>query len=196
LQQEALLEKSFLIITSDHGEEFLEHGGVLHGRTQYQELIHIPLIIRGPGILHSKRLKGIVSLVDVMPTTLSLLNIPSSSPFASLDLSSLWQDNRYKLPDRFIFSEADHYNVKHNIKRAVWHGKYKLYYNLLTEKLELYNLANDPKECIDIASKQSSVVKLFLGELKKFMQTGKREAQTVPLAPEEVEKLKSLGYLK
>lgn len=195
LQQEALLEKSFLIVTSDHGEEFLDHGGVLHGRTQYQELIHIPLIIQGPGIPPSKRFKGIVSLVDVMPTTISLLGIPSPSHFAGLDLCPLWQESLYKLPDRFIFSEADQYNVKNNIKRAVWQGRYKLHYDLLTKKLELYNLADNPTERLDIASEHPSVVELLFAELKKFMQASARGRQSVPLSLEEIEKLKSLGYL-
>jgi len=195
LQQEALLEKSFMIITSDHGEEFLDHGGILHGRTQYQELIHIPLIIRGPGIPPSRRFKGIVSLVDMVPTVLSLLGISSPSGLEGLDLSPLWQDNRYKLPDRFIFSEADQYNVKNDIKRAVWHGKYKLHYDLLTKKLELYNLVNDPTERLNVASEYPSVGMVLLTKIKKFMMKITRDTQSVPLTPKEIEKLKSLGYL-
>lgn len=195
LQQEALLEKSFMIITSDHGEEFLDHGGILHGRTQYQELIHIPLIIRGPGIPPSRRFKGIVSLVDMVPTVLSLLGISSPSGLEGLDLSPLWQDNRYKLPDRFIFSEADQYNVKNDIKRAVWHGKYKLHYDLLTKKLELYNLANDPTERLNITSEYPSVGMVLLTKIKKFMMKFTGDTQSVPLTPKEIEKLKSLGYL-
>ncbi|MBW1823105.1 MAG: sulfatase [Deltaproteobacteria bacterium] len=195
LQQEALLEKSFMIITSDHGEEFLDHGGILHGRTQYQELIHIPLIIRGPGIPPSRRFKGIVSLLDMVPTVLSLLGISSPSGLEGLDLSPLWQDNRYKLPDRFIFSEADQYNVKNDIKRAVWHGKYKLHYDLLTKKLELYNLVNDPTERLNVASEYPSVGMVLLTKIKKFMMKITRDTQSVPLTPKEIEKLKSLGYL-
>ena len=45
-----LLEETLVVVTSDHGEEFMEHGGVLHGRTHYEELMRVPLILRGPGV--------------------------------------------------------------------------------------------------------------------------------------------------
>jgi arylsulfatase A-like enzyme len=195
LKKDALLEKTFLIITSDHGEEFLEHGNILHSQTHYQEAIHIPLIICGPGIPRSKRLKNVVSLVDVVPTVLSLLGIPKPSTLSSFDLSPLWQKNSYKFPKRSIFSEADKKNVKDDIKRIVRSEKYKLHHNLLTKSLELYNLANDPKERFNIASEKSSIVDLLLVELKKFMQMSNSGEESVDLTPEEIEKLKRLGYI-
>lgn len=133
--------------------------------------------------------------INVVPTTLSLLGISGPSTFVGLDLCPFWQESCYKLPDRFIFSEADQYNAKNDIKRAVWHGKYKLHYDLLTKKVELYSLANDPTERLNIVSEKPSVVELLFTELKKFMMTGTGDKQSVPLAPEEIEKLKSLGYL-
>ena len=50
LEEEGVFEDTLVVVTSDHGEEYFEHGGVLHGRTQYQELVGIPLILRGPGV--------------------------------------------------------------------------------------------------------------------------------------------------
>ncbi len=195
LQQRGLLENSFLIVTSDHGEEFLDHGGVLHGRTQYQELIKVPLIIRGPDIPQAQRIKDMVSLVDIMPTVLSVLDIPSATAFEGCSISPLWQKGGAKLPDRFIFAEADHNNVKDNIKRAVRHPQYKLHYDLLSEKYELYDLANDPKESVNITSEQTAMTSLLSEELKKFMRNYKAGERPVLLSPEDIKKLKSLGYL-
>jgi arylsulfatase A-like enzyme len=85
--------------------------------------------------------------------------------------------------------------VKDDIKRVVRSEKYKLHHNLLTKSLELYNLANDPKERFNIASEKSSIVDLLLVELKKFMQMSNSGEESVDLTPEEIEKLKRLGYI-
>lgn len=74
---EGLLDEALVVVTSDHGEEFLEHGGVLHSRTQYQELLHVPLIVRGPGVPAGLRIATPVSLVDVAPTVLAVRRITS-----------------------------------------------------------------------------------------------------------------------
>jgi len=80
LQSLGLLENTILIITSDHGEEFFEHRGFGHN-TMYEELLHVPLIIRYP-----KRFKGgtiiekTVELIDLQPTILDFLNIKPSYP--------------------------------------------------------------------------------------------------------------------
>ncbi len=194
-QQQNLMEKTIFIITADHGEEFFDHGGVLHGRTLYQELIHVPLIIRGPKIPRAKRIKDAVSLIDVTPTVLSLLGTKSFPGFEGYDLCSLWQRSSAKPPERFIFAEADCDNIKANIKRSVRSQRYKLHYDLLSQQCELYDLANDPQEHINIATEHPNMVKLLLRELKNFMAKSKNNYKKVPLSPEELQRLKSLGYL-
>jgi arylsulfatase A-like enzyme len=195
LNKGRLLEKTFLIITSDHGEEFLEHGKILHSQTHYQEAIHIPLIMLGPGMPRSKRVKGVVSLVDVLPTALSLLEISQPSTLSGVDLAPLWKGEHYQLSARTIFSEADKLNEQNDIKRIARRGSYKLHHNILTEESELYDLAHDPKEHSNIASEQSSMVNLLFSELKRFMQTRYRGENAANLTSEEIEKLKELGYL-
>lgn len=190
-----VLDNSYVIITSDHGEEFLDHGGVLHGRTQYQELIHVPLLIAGPGIPKGRRIKNTASLVDVTPTVLGLVGAEHSGKSEGVDLSGLWKSGGGELPSRFIFSEADHNNVANDIKRAVRHGRFKLHFDRLTEKVHLYDLQNDPEERIDIAEAQPQVVGLLLGELKSFMQKSRQGGATMTLTPENLERLKSLGYI-
>ena len=195
LNNRKLLEKTYIIITSDHGEEFLEHGKILHSQTHYQEAIHIPLILLGPGIPPSKRVKGLASLVDVLPTALSLLGIPQPSRLKGVDLAPLWQRDNYQFAERTIFSEADKLNEKNDIKRAARRGAYKLHHNTVAHTSELYNLMHDPKERRNIADEQSSMVNVLFSELKRFMQSRYEEENAVHLTPEEIEKLKVLGYL-
>jgi len=65
------LKNTILIFTSDHGEEFLERGGLSHGKSYYQEIVKVPLIIRYPGMNNKgKRIQQMVRLIDIMPTIL------------------------------------------------------------------------------------------------------------------------------
>ena len=87
LQYVGLYEDSLIAFTADHGEAFGEHGSFGHGRTLYEELLHVPLVMRFPGALGgNSRVDTRVSLVDVVPTILDLLgeDLPEPLPGASL----------------------------------------------------------------------------------------------------------------
>ena len=99
------------------------------------------------------RIEKIVSLVDVMPTILSILNIPKPPGLDGYNLCPLWRKADAELPERFLFAEADHNNIKNDIKRAVRHPRYKLHYDRITEEIRLYDLLIDPAEKTDITSK-------------------------------------------
>ncbi len=201
LKDKKLFEDSLIIITSDHGEEFLEHGGVLHGRTQFQEVIHVPLIMHGSALPEGRRIKQNASLVDIMPTVLGLLEIAAPPSLDGIDLRRLWQKGLAKPSQRFIFAEADHNNVLDgkvvdDIKRAVRHGNYKLHYDRITKQMQFYDLSTDADEKIDVASQHRQMVDSMFKLLKNFMRIKNVGETLPPLSPQDVEKLKSLGYLQ
>ena len=102
-----LSEKTLVIVLSDHGEGFLEHGKIRHANSLYEELLHVPLIMRLPGVIPAgKRVAGNVSHVDLMPTVLELLEAPSPSQMQGIDLSPAILGDQ-PLPDRLIYSELD-----------------------------------------------------------------------------------------
>jgi arylsulfatase A-like enzyme len=70
-----LAERTIVIITSDHGEEFGDHGRMGHGRTLHQEVLRVPLVIAAPGVLAPAQVTTPVSLLDVAPTILDLLGL-------------------------------------------------------------------------------------------------------------------------
>ncbi|MEO8605510.1 MAG: sulfatase-like hydrolase/transferase [bacterium] len=72
LQARGALDNAVVVITADHGEEFREHGGLAHGLTLYNEVVHVPLLIAGPGIAAGRVIDMPVSLVDVAPTLLAI----------------------------------------------------------------------------------------------------------------------------
>ena len=125
LRKMGLAEKTLLIIVSDHGEGFLEHGMILHGNSLFEELIHVPLILRLPGVIPAgRRIQDNVSQVDVMPTVLGLLGIAGPGGLQGIDLSSACR-GAGGLPDRVIFSESLCPIFKLNLRAARW-GSYKL----------------------------------------------------------------------
>ena len=68
------LDRSTLVVfIADHGEEFHEHGGFDHGRTLYQELVRVPLLMRLPDGAGARRVRGLARQIDVLPTILALL---------------------------------------------------------------------------------------------------------------------------
>jgi arylsulfatase A-like enzyme len=85
LRESGRLERTVVVLTADHGEEFLEHGGLGHSRTLYQELLAVPLLVRipgrAPGVVTSR-----VALLDVLPTVLAALSLPPASGAAGAEL--------------------------------------------------------------------------------------------------------------
>jgi arylsulfatase A-like enzyme len=76
LRDRQLLDRALLVLTADHGEEFLEHGGMLHGHSLYNELLLVPLIVRLPGSIPAgQAIDGEVSTLDVLPTVLQFCRI-------------------------------------------------------------------------------------------------------------------------
>jgi arylsulfatase A-like enzyme len=191
-------EPTLLVVTSDHGEEFFERGGVLHGRTQFQEVVRVPLILRGAGLPAAARIAAPVSLLDIMPTVLAVAGAPVPEPLAldGVDLSRHWRASGGPPRERHLFGEADHTNVELDITRAVRHGSHKLHFNRLTGEQALFDLAADPEERTDVAGAQPAVVADLRAHLDRFLKLRPEATTPVQLTPQEQERLRSLGYVK
>jgi arylsulfatase A-like enzyme len=194
LETSGLDRDTLVVITSDHGEEFLEHGSVLHGRTHFEELISIPLLLRGPGVPQGLRIPNPVSLVDVVPTILSLLGLPAPDGLDGIDLTRTWAAPD-TIPDRLVFSEADHTDTDHDVHRMARDERYKLHLDTRTDEATLYDLHADPDETHDIAPTAPTQTDRLLTRLRAFMAQ-EREAIDLGLpSDEELDKLRKLGYV-
>ena len=93
-----LLERTWLIVTADHGESFGEHTGVFcHGTSLYQTELHVPLLIVPPGGSATRRVvKETVSLRDLAATVVDVLDLESGSPFPGESLARFWDDGAAK----------------------------------------------------------------------------------------------------
>jgi arylsulfatase A-like enzyme len=197
LEDEGLADGTLFVVTSDHGEEFQEHGSVLHGRTQYQEVLRIPLLVKGPGVPAGKVVSAPVHGVDVTPTILAVLGIASRTPRDGLDLTPAWSGGT--LPERLLFGEADHNNRVedewvYDIKKMVRQGHAKLLLDRLTGRLELYDLERDRGEQDDVADERPELVGALKAELERFL-AGAVEGEAIPPPTEEERRrLEALGY--
>ena len=88
LERRGLLASTLVVVTADHGEEFFDHGNVGHGRSLYQEMLHVPLLVRGPGVAAGLRIEQPVQLVDVAPTLLAWLHAKPLASAGGRDLAA------------------------------------------------------------------------------------------------------------
>jgi arylsulfatase A-like enzyme len=194
LAESGLAKTTIVAITADHGEEFLDHGSVLHGRTLYQEVIAVPLILRGPGIPAAGRVTQVASTVDVAPTLLSLAGLPTPAGLDGIDLSRDWNAGAVGPSGRAVFAEADENNVEPDVKRMVRRGRWKLYYDRHAKTSELYDLVTDPGERMDRGQAEPRAAGDLFAELERFMSGARAVAEPVVIPPAARERLRSLGY--
>jgi arylsulfatase A-like enzyme len=196
LETSGLLERTLLVVTSDHGEEFFEHGGVLHGRTQFQEVVRVPLILRGPGVPRGRRVAMPVSLLDVMPTLAARAGAKASANLDGDDLAPALAGDAPRLAGRTLFGEADHVNSQPDITRAVRRGGFKLVYDRVTEERRVFDLAGDPGETRDASAAHAETTRQLEQQLQRFLAIRAEQAGSSKLTPAEIEKLRSLGYVQ
>ncbi len=197
LRQAGLYDSSLIVFLSDHGEEFLEHGGVLHGVSLYDELVMVPLIVRLPqGRLAGRRIAEQVQLIDVAPTLLELAGLRSPRSFQGISLAS-YMDGSARLSGYSGFSEADHMGAGHNVKRCLRTNEYKYYYDIRTRQGKLYNLLRDPSERVDLSAEYSGLAQEMREELFAWMESegDERRVPSLKLSAAEERQLRSLGYL-
>lgn len=198
LEAKGILEDTLVILTSDHGEEFLEHGGFLHGRTLHEELVRIPLILYGAGVPKGLRVFEPVSLVDVVPTALSLLGLEVPPKLDGVDLSVAWRAEDHELPERTLYFEADEWAGRPDwgFRRAILSKGKKLHLEGLTGEHELFDLAEDPGERTDRAADQPDEARALRETLDAFVAAQPKGDILRPLPPARVRELRALGYLE
>lgn len=149
-----LMDKTIFVLTSDHGTEFHEHKRFDHGFSLYDELIHVPLIIKLPRIKAGKTIKDQVSSIDVMPTILDLLDVKMPEKARNqLRGSSLVPGFKGKPVAKDVYSETDYrqYTYKRSIStKEGW----KFIYTLEDKSRELYNMHKDPKELNNVVAQE------------------------------------------
>lgn len=140
LRQGGLDSSTVVILTADHGEEFLEHNGTYHGKTMFQEVLEVPLIISGPGIPTGSTVEALVGQVDILPAILSLAGLPAPEACSGRDLMNLSTHTDAVIPSSNLNSGSVPTVV------AVRQGSSKVITNLDTGSSIAFDLVSDPGE--------------------------------------------------
>ncbi|MEM9553071.1 MAG: sulfatase [Acidobacteriota bacterium] len=202
LSELGLMDDTIVVITSDHGEEFYEHGRTGHTLAVFQESIHVPLVFWGPGVPKGQREEETVALVDIVPTLLELLEIPAwqglvgrslvprfnGSPLTSRPVysASAWQEGWPVASDvQHIFTsaiQADGVKVIRNLGRNYDH-------------VLRYSLRDDPTERHGLSPSQASVVER---QLDRWLRKIRHPLMCTLSSPhsETRAQLEALGYLQ
>jgi len=169
LKKRDKLKNTVIIFSSDHGESF-EHNYVGHGRKYlYEQVTHIPLIIKEPDQTEGRIINDLIEQIDIPATILDLAGIPVPSWVEGRSLAPLMQGKR--LSSKPLFSMNFQKNKTRGQKIingsvAVWEGDYKLIYYLEEKKSLLFNLKHDPDELNNLFDKEPEAGQRLLSLIK------------------------------
>jgi arylsulfatase A-like enzyme len=188
-------QRATVVVLSDHGEEFQEHGSVLHEKL-YATVTRIPFIIRLPGGRLARPVAEIVESIDLMPTLLELagVRVPEGVQGESLLPIILGQDSDGL---HVAFSESPFFGRN----RAVALGRHHLILTRKNSSAELYDLVDDPLEQDDLAGDRPPELEAMIGLQKGWEERVARSTyatsgEAAPLDEETLEQLRRLGYIR
>ena len=194
LDELGLRENTFLAFTADHGDEFWEHGGYQHGHSLYNELIHVPLVLRGPG-LSPQKVEAVVRHVDLAPTLTEAAGTPFHADARGASLLALLKGGAQE--DRSAFSEGLFLTSE---KKAIRQGDRKLIHDRLAGVTEVYDLRADPLEQKNLAEDDSATVLALTQQLEEWQSANEAKFAALPRAaqdtndPAVIDALRSGGY--
>lgn len=205
-----LYDNTMIILTADHGEEFLERGWLGHIRTLFSELIHVPLIIKLANSNFKKaEIDKVVGTIDIYPTIVDELKLQVAPEIVIQGKTILdVYGTKTEMNSRPLFSEVERVSIfkgpyrdkQKIVKRAVIHGKWKLIENK-DHSLELYDLSSDRFERNNLVSRNGSIREELEGYLKRWGEENRaimdhRGVSNEVVVDDELKaKLKSLGYI-
>ena len=198
LKERGLWENSIIIVTSDHGEEFREHGEFLH-RQPYIETMAIPLIIKLPNGKHGgARRDGIVNMSDLAPTILDLLGISIATPMQGISLVPLIEGANDTRPTSLGKEKTS--RRRYSLRTDT----HTLIHDFETGGSELYDRRTDKLELIDLSEAQPEQVGHLIQVLEDLVSQNRKARladlgdpvpQAEVLSEEDEERLRSLGYV-
>jgi arylsulfatase A-like enzyme len=206
LDEAGILENTLIVAVSDHGESLGEHGEVDHYLTVYQEVLRVPLIIRGPGIPKNTRVSTPVSLVDLVPTIARIALAPLPDSIDGIDLSPLWKGGSTGDFDRRLIYGEGAGGVNWSLAapglypehRSIRRASHKLVYSSDGERYKLFDLAKDPGEQHDISAQEPEVFATLKREMEQRYSTFDAQPTKeteVQLDQENIDRLRQLGYI-
>ncbi len=201
LSARGLYDEALIVVLSDHGEEFVEHGRWLHTQG-YDECLRVPLLIKLPAARHGgTRVAQQVELIDVLPTLLELLDLPAPAGGEGRSLVPLFSGA--ELAPRLAFAKGANQTLTPEDVYVARTGEWKLIWHLESGATELYDLAHDPGETRDVAGEEEQRVAALLEALTAHREGAAQvrarnadlDAGRVELSEGDRANLSNLGYV-
>ncbi len=199
-------DSSLVILLSDHGEAFLEHGRFLHTRTLHREMLQVPLVVKWPDTVSGFRaaVAESVTLVDLVPTLVDGLAVPESkSGFQGRSLLPVVFDSASRHETLWATTRGvASYHQPPRPQQMLQTSQWKILFDPLTDESRLYQVEDDPAETRDLSGElpmRSLALRQALQRQATFNREMLREA-VVPGPIEELdveleEQLEALGYI-
>lgn len=210
VDKKGISEETLVILTSDHGENFGEHGFYFqHGASLYQPSLKTPLIIKNPKMIpKGEKIDANVQLIDIMPTVLDVLNIPLIDKIDGKSLLPLIKGEAEKARD-VVFAESIEEHFKGNRRvymegvkgkwRAMVIDNWKIIYipHPQNDIFELYELKRDPNEKNNLIDKEKEVAADMKTKILEFLKSQINEggANLDDLTEKSKKLLRKLGYI-
>lgn len=201
LERSGRADRTIVVVTSDHGEELFERGAIGHAHQLYEELVHVPLLVRTPGGA-PRRVSDVVSIADIAPTLRELcaLRPSGATPFDELQdgrtLAPLLVGDR--MPDRLALAHGSRpVGATESVFRAL-RGSRSKYMESEGAPGRLFDLREDPNERQDVTSARPDDARrsaAALETLVRGLSALRRSSGSATLSPEVKAGLEALGYL-
>jgi arylsulfatase A-like enzyme len=151
LDARSLLERTVVIVTSDHGEEFREHGRCFHLSTLYREVLHVPLLVSGPGLAPRRIPRSVPASVSIAPTILHILGA-TNSPLPGPSLASALAGGDVAGAEIVSETSRDPSVGGEGHLRALTTEDGKLVHSITRNEYAAFDRRNDPEERDAIAT--------------------------------------------
>ena len=192
LEERNLLEQTIVIVSSDHGEAFRQHGRMLHNSTVFDEMLHVPFLIHFPEALNlrGKRVSEPVSLVDVMPTLMEIYGISEQPEVSGRSLLPLLAGEED--PRDYLYAET-----LYTGDRTVRDARYK-YIHSSTRGDMLFEMAKDPEEQHNLLDSLPVTSGYYAQKIRPYLRqnAARQDVEIYTLNEDTLKSLKELGYIK
>jgi len=194
LKKRGLWDDTLIVVTADHGEELAERGGIEHGHTLYDELLHVPFLWKLPASWGRARGRSVDELIEtrsLLPTLFDLVGQPVAKEVSAPSLLPWLTGHPPETkPYAYVAAEANGmFSVRTESRKAIFTAE--------KDSWQLYDLTSDPGERSDLAASRPRELAEMQGLLRRWRQgLHPIGATAATLDAETEERLRSLGYLK
>jgi arylsulfatase A-like enzyme len=201
LERLGIANRTAIIVTADHGDEFFEHGRKGHHRTLYDEILQVPMILYVPGVRPARPVVEMqTSIIDLMPTILGMTGLPVPKGVEGLDLTGVALRGGAEW-DRAVLAEL-YRNEALNVQVALRRTQRKVIHHFNRRIVEAYDLKADPAETRNV---DAGFVPPMIAEVQGLLnglwpvyrgRIARSGVNELAMDAETRERLRSLGYIQ